>query len=374
MTIISGYLREVVDLWEFAVIPQGSIPFPGTELIYASDGHRVQLITRARRPVKKKLKSGLVLELNEGPITEKTHDAIFNQAKFIIKLTTSDLEEAQDVQLVVRNRQGKVVYRSEQVSPDGVPTEPVNIYLIHDIGAKIEPLREMVEEHLGLDPFAGIDLPSDFGAHFFQGVAMTHLDDTTRDLVDFIEAGDFPGIGKQEIASTKTSLELAGNTFQITFAFSKFTKQLVRTNSGGPRMVPKKRFLTLELEGRVLVTDSLDPHRYATVDVLDINVKSKKALVIAGAPFAKKEKLIPPSTANAISNGIDGALAPALSLISSTIPNLATQHPLLGSLASYFEHGTTLTLTGFDTTPTPSRKAQLRPIAALGFPGNPFAT
>jgi hypothetical protein len=372
MTIVSGNVREVVDLYKFAVHPD---PDFSTEPIRATDRYQVQLVTRTRRSVKKTMKNGTVIEVEEGPITQRTFDAIFDTlGEFRIKLPTSDFDDAQDLQLVVRDRSGRVVYRSQQVRPATARSEPVTIYLIPDIEAKLEPLRATVQEGLGVDPFANLDIPSDFRAHFYEGMASANLDATTQYFVELIEAGDVPGIGKEEIATTSTTLELSGNTFQISFGFSKRTKQLVRANTGGPPMVPTKRFLTLAIEGRVLITDSLDPYRYATAEVVDVNVKSTKALVIVGAPFTNKHKLIPPGTADTFTNGLNAAISQLVSLLSSSIHELASQHMLLGHLANYFDDGTTVTLTGFDTRPIAgSRTPQLRPVATLGFPGDPFA-
>jgi hypothetical protein len=42
---------------------------------------------------------------------------------------------------------------------------------------------------------------------------------------------------------------------------------------------------------------------YATAEVVDVNVKGTKVLVIVGAPFTSKDKLIPPGTADAVTNG-----------------------------------------------------------------------
>ena len=52
------------------------------------------------------------------------------------------------------------------------------IYLVDDVRAKIEPLRDVIEDGQHLDRFAGLDLTSDFDAHFSEGVAMAHLDAT----------------------------------------------------------------------------------------------------------------------------------------------------------------------------------------------------
>lgn len=372
MTVISGKLYEVVDLKSFALLPNNH----GTDSIAHYDGYKVQLIARTRKPVKTTLKSGYVIEIDEGPLTTQTFDALFNRqfSEFDIKLPTPDYEEAQDLQLVVRDSDGKLVFRSERVRPNGAPAEPISIFMIHDVLAKVGLLRTEIQDLINVDPFAGIDIPSDFDSHFFEGVAKANLDATTEFFVDLIESGDFPGIGKEKVATTDSEIEISGNTFDMTFEFYKNTKQMVRTNSGGPAMVPKKRFLTLSVEGRVLVTKSVDPNRYATADLLDIDVKSKKALVIIGAPFASNESLMPAGTVNAVSNGLDASISPLVDQLSTAMTQLSTQHVLLGHLSGYFAHGVTATLTGFDTAPHPAtRKPQLRPIATIGFPADPFA-
>jgi hypothetical protein len=373
MTIISGKLREVVDLYKFAFLPDEGL---STNVIGAAERYTVQLVTRTREPLTTTLKNGQVIEVDNGRLTRRTYDGLFgsNSNEFVVKISDRAFHDAEDLQLVVRDRSGRLVYRSRQVRPGTARSEPVTIYLIPDIEARLRPLRTSIENQLGVDPFAGLGIPSDFRAHLYEGMAADNLDTTTQYFVDMIEAGDFPGIGKEKVATTSTSLELSGNTFEISFGFSKPTKQLTRYNTGGPPMVPTKRFLTIELEGRVLITDSLDPHRYATAEVLDVNVKSTKALVIVGAPFTNTDQLIPQGTADAITDGLNASISPLVDVLSRSIRGLAEQHLLLEHLADYFDQDATITLTAFDTRPIAgSRTPQLRPVATLGFPGNPFA-